>query len=825
MVQQEQNNIKVRKINRPIESFNKEKIAISINNTFNRLYINNIQLVNSITDTIEQQIISNGLEEIDVDQIRDLIEKELSKRCLYKEAKEYILYRAYKEKRNLIIEKVKNLFGDKVYQCIKKYNLDIIKLQNLFESINTNSETIKGDYIKASLTLISDKDPNWDFVAGTMLEVTELPTINIDTIYEDFVESNVWHKSIKESLTKEQFTEYIEEFFNRVDSNPHFFSYSAVDLLRKRYIIRDINNVIKENIPLMYFGISAFLFSIKNTNVNIVDYAELLYHQNMTMATPTMSNARKLIPTLSSCFVDTIDDSLDGIYHSLHNFARVSKNGGGMGIYAGKIRANGSDIRDVEGAAGGVIRWIKLFNDTAIAVDQLNVRTGAVSITLDIWHKDITDFLQLKTNNGDDRKKAHDIFPALSIPDYFWELCQEDLNNTWYLFCPHQIKKVTGESLEDKIGEEWTKFYLQCINNEAIPRETIKIKELIRLMIKSLVETGGPFVFNRDNVNNNNHIKDSIIYSSNLCSEIALPMDREVYLRSTNIDKDSIADIYKLGEYPTCNLASINLSAFYDKQNNDINYNKLQDVVRKTIFALDNVIDLNVYPNYNAEHTSKNYRSVGLGTSGYQHLLALMGVSIDSDRAIGITEQLYRFIYKSAIEASIDIAEAYGVYPRFKKEYYTKEFFEKLGIYEDSPTYKKFLNSGIRNAYLIAIAPTGSTSVIANTTPGIDPIINKYFIEEKKGSMIPRVAPDLNDMTFWTYKEAHLIDQKRLIDLASIRQKYIDQAQYLNLFITPEYSFREILDLYIYAWRKGIKTIYYLRSKSLEVEECISCSS
>ena len=293
-------------------------------------------------------------------------------------------------------------------------------------------------------------------------------------------------------------------------------------------------------------------------------FYDVLSSLKATMATPTMSNARKPFYQLSSCFIDTVDDSLNGIYKSLDNFANVSKFGGGMGIYIGKVRALESSIRGFKGAAGGVIPWIKLFNDTAIAVDQLGVRNGSVAIWLDAWHKDIPEFLQIRTNNGDDRKKAHDVFPGLCYPNLFWRLAEEDIDANWYMMCPHEIKVVKGYSLEDFYGEEWEEKYYECVNDDRISKRVMSVKDIVRLIIKSAAETGTPFAFYRDTVNKMNPNKHKgIIYSSNLCTEIMQNMSAMEIQQKEVFDKNGdkiVIEKTKAGDFVVCNLSSIAVS-------------------------------------------------------------------------------------------------------------------------------------------------------------------------------------------------------------------------------------------------------------------------
>lgn len=554
---------------------------------------------------------------------------------------------------------------------------------------------------------------------------------------------------------------------------------------------------------------------------------DILSTLKVTMATPTMANARKPYHQLSSCFIDTVADTLANIYKSIDNFAQISKYGGGMGLYFGKVRANGSDIRGFKGAAGGVIRWIKLVNDTATAVDQLGVRQGAVAVYLDAWHKDLPEFLNLRTNNGDDRMKAHDVFPAICYPDLFWKMAKEDLNATWYLMCPHEIGKVKGYQLEDFYGEEWEERYFDCVNDARISKREMILKDLVRLILKSAVETGTPFTFNRDQVNKMNpNGHKGMIYCSNLCTEIAQNMSAITLTEPQIIKVDEeeiVVNKSKPGDFVVCNLASLSLG------NIDVtNKQELSHIIHTIVRALDNVIDLNYYPIPYAEITNRQYRAIGLGVSGYHHMLVKQGLRFESEEHLQFVDTLFETINAYAIQASNVLAKEKGSYQYFKgsdwdsgayftKRGYQNESWQKIG--QDVHTY------GMRNAYLLAVAPTSSTSIIAGTSAGVDPIMNKYFLEEKKGSMIARVAPDLNPQTFWLYKNAHQIQQEWIVKAAGIRQRHIDQAQSVNLYITNEFTLRTVLNLYIQAWENGVKTLYYVRSKALEVEECESCAS
>ncbi len=319
-----------------------------------------------------------------------------------------------------------------------------------------NEEEVRNSVIQIALELTTEQEPKWQYVASKLYvdrlydevkrnrgrEVQDKPYSNYYEFISEMTDKKLYGKYILENYTKEEIEELEKEIKPERD---YIFTYSGIDLLTKRYLIQDYNRKPLELPQQMFMGIAMHL-AIPEDKQNRLVWAKRFYDVlsslKATMATPTMSNARKPFYQLSSCFIDTVEDSLKGIYKSLDNFAEVSKFGGGMGIYIGKIRAIGSAIRGFKGASGGVIPWIKLFNDTAVAVDQLGVRNGSVAIWLDAWHKEVPEFLQLRTNNGDDRKKAHDIFPGLCYPDLFWRLAEEDIDANWYMMCPHEIKSI-----------------------------------------------------------------------------------------------------------------------------------------------------------------------------------------------------------------------------------------------------------------------------------------------------------------------------------------------------------------------------------------------
>lgn len=716
----------------------------------------------------------------------------------------------------------------------------MVALDNIVTSKMGEKEIIKS-FIQVSLELTSQVEPRWQEIAAKLyvknlyeevrvnrgLEEGANPYDNFYGFIKELNDKGLYGKYILDNYSKEDIEELEKEIKRERD---FLFTYSGINLLAKRYLVQDFNRLPLELPQQMFMGIAMHL-AIPEKKEKRLYWAKRFYDVlssiKATMATPTMSNARKPFYQLSSCFIDTVDDSLAGIYKSLDNFSKVSKFGGGMGIYMGKVRALGSAIRGFKGASGGIIPWIKLFNDTAIAVDQLGVRNGSVAIWLDAWHKDLPEFLQIRTNNGDDRKKAHDIFPGLCYPDLFWKLAENDIDANWYMMCPHEIKTVKGYSLEDFYGEEWEKKYYECVEDDRIEKRVMSVKDIVRLIIKSAAETGTPFAFYRDTVNKFNPNKHKgMIYSSNLCTEIMQNMS-PIELISQEIQSEEgpvIVTKTRPGDFVVCNLASLVLGNINLHDEKEVEY-----VIETAVRGLDNVIDLNYYPLPYAKITNQKYRAIGLGTSGYHHALIKEGFAYsDEEDHYKFADEIYEKINYYAIKSSMKIAKEKGSYEYFKdSDWENGRYFEKRNYTDERWTKLKedVKSYGLRNGYIMAVAPTGSTSIIAGTTAAVDPLMKRFFLEEKKGSIIPRVAPELNTQTFWLYENAHEIDQSITIKATGIRQRHVDQGQSVNLYITNEFTMRQILNLYILASESGLKSIYYVRGKSLEVEECEVCAS
>lgn len=831
-----------------------------------------------------------------VEGVQDLVERALMERGHFEVAKSYILYRHERaEKRAVRVELARAVAGlgggvaceeghaaagvpsaadddaaitpkdhlavelDRTLARIQRdfddpaYDLAMLSARfRALTGTGQDADARLGALIRAAVELTSQEAPRWEMIAARLLDLSfmrrlaatrrELGIASFGELVRYLTERGLYGDYI---LASYSVSELEEAAAFMVSERDELFAYSGLDLLISRYVIRAHDHTPLESPQEMFLGIALHLAMNEEPTQRLAwvkRFYDMLSKLEVTMATPTLSNARKPDHQLSSCFIDTVPDSLVGIYRSIDNFAQVSKYGGGMGMYLGKVRATGGSIRGFEGVAGGVIRWIRVINDTAVAVDQLGMRQGAVAVYLDAWHRDLPEFLNLRTNNGDDRMKAHDVFPAVCYPDLFWRMAEESLDQDWHLMCPHDILQVKGYALEDFYGDEWERRYRDCVADPRISKRRILIKDLVRLILKSAVETGTPFAFMRDAVNRANpNGHEGVIYCSNLCTEIAQNTSaiEEVTREVVTEDGDTVVvTTTRPGDFVVCNLASLSLGRLPVEDDEVMGH-----VIETAVRALDNVIDLNFYALPYARITNHRYRSIGLGVSGYHHMLARRGISWESEDHLAFADEVFERINYHAIRASERLAEERGAYGLFEgSDWQTGAYFAKRGycslsgevaeVREGAMGSERWgelaeavARNGVRNAYLLAIAPTSSTSILSGTTPGIDPIMRKFFLEEKKGSMLPRVAPELSPRTYWYYKPAHYIEQAWSVRAAGVRQRHIDQAQSMNLYITNDYTLRQVLRLYLEAWRRGVKTIYYVRSKSLEVEECESCSA
>ncbi|MEK5443817.1 ribonucleoside-diphosphate reductase subunit alpha [Fredinandcohnia sp. FSL W7-1320] len=740
------------------------------------------------------------------------------------------------------------------------YQLDTTEIRNKLQEINFNTVEANQHALFYSLNKIAMDQPNWTYLAANLYlnELYEKAATNRNynralkygSLYEllqELTSKGIYSDELLNSYSKEE----ILELGDVIDPDKdHLFTYIGLFLLADRYLARDYERNIYELPQERFMIIAMTLMEHEEREVRLTYVKEAywaLSNLYMTVATPTLSNAGKSFGQLSSCFIDTVEDSLDGIYLNNWDIARLSKDGGGIGVYYGKVRALGSDIKKFKGNSSGIVPWIRLINDTAVSVDQLGQRQGAIAIYLDLFHKDIMNgFLDLKTNNGDERRKAHDIFTGVSVPDLFMEKLQEVDENgrsigEWQTFCPHEVKQIMGWrdeqgnplGLEDFYDEHDNKYftekYLEAVNHPLLPRKSYRAMDVMARIMIAQLETGTPYMFYRDEVNRQNPNKHLLgtgrtsIFCSNLCTEIAQNMSATAITKEYIDDEGNIVIIRKPGKFVVCNLSSVNLPRAIGDE-------VLERLIRIQVRMLDNVVDLNTISVKQADLTNKKFRAVGLGTFGWHHLLAVKGIYWESDEAVQYADELYEEIAYHAIKSSMELAKEKGAYSEYNgSEWETGTYFTRRKYLSDrwNMLRENVSKHGIRNGWLMAVAPNSSTAKIGGSTDGIDPIYAAEYAEEKKNFKFKVTAPDINHKTYEFYRKArHEVDQIWSIRQNAARQRHIDQGISFNLYVRHDIKAKDLLQLHLEAWRHGLKTTYYVRSTSqAEIEECELCHS
>ncbi len=734
---------------------------------------------------------------------------------------------------------------------------------------------IQQTLIRTAVDKIDVDRPNWTFVAARLFLYDLYHKVSGFTGYthlRDYFERGEREGRIlpglKDKYDLDDLNDYIEP------ERDLQFTYLGIRTLYDRYLLKDRNNNPIELPQQLFMAVAMFL---AQNELDCQSWAKRFYDViskfEVMVATPTLSNARTTRHQLSSCYIGSTPDNIEGIFDSYKEMALLSKYGGGIGWDWSQVRGMGSFIDGHRHAAGGIIPFLKITNDIAIAVDQLGTRKGAIAVYIEPWHIDVKDFIDLKKNSGEERRRAHDLFPALWLNDLFMKRVVND--EIWTLFDPYETRDLT-----ELWGEEFEKRYMEYEKREDITKERVKAKELWKAILRSYFETGNPFLCFKDNANRanpNDHA--GIIRSSNLCTEIMQITNPnhyrvkvkyedgsvEYYEEEENVKIDSgvvkkakkISSIDSIqgkqvfivekekvdGDTAVCNLASVNLSKINTKED-------IERVVPIAIRMLDNVIDLNFYPLEKVKRTNLKTRAIGLGVMGEAQMLAENKIEWGSDEHFRKIDEVMEMISYNAIRASSNLAIEKGTYPLFEDSKWSKGILpidtankeaKKLTpdrgglfgyIYDWNELRQKVKKDGMRNGYLLAIAPTSSISILTGTTQTIEPVYKRKWFEENLSGLIPVVVPNLSPETWQYYTPAYDLDQRLLIKAAAVRQKWIDQAQSVNIFIRLDKASGKYLhEIYTLAWRLGLKSTYYLRSQSPEIAqdvadrsmECLGC--
>jgi len=603
------------------------------------------------------------------------------------------------------------------------------------------------------------------------------------------------------------------------------YDYFGFKTLERSYLLK-INGKIVERPQhmLMRVSVGIHLDDLKS----VIETYDLMSKKFFTHATPTLFNAGTPKPQMSSCFLLAMqDDSIDGIYDTLKQTAKISQSAGGIGLSIHNVRATGSYIRGTNGTSNGIVPMLRVFNDTARYVDQGGgKRKGSFAIYIETWHADIFDFLDLKKNTGKEEMRARDLFFAMWTSDLFMKRVQED--STWTLMCPNECP-----GLYDVYGEEFEALYTDY-EFQGKGRKTIRARELWEKILESQIETGTPYMLYKDAANRkSNHKNLGTIRSSNLCTEI---------MEFTS--KDEIA---------VCNLASISLPMFIE--NGKFDHEALYNVTKRVTRNLNKVIDRNYYPVKEAENSNLRHRPVGLGVQGLADAFIMLRMPFTSDEAKKLNQEIFETLYFAAVTASMEMAKEEGPYSTFEGSPMSKGEFqynmwgmkdeELSGRWDWASLRKEVVEHGVRNSLLVAPMPTASTSQILGNNEAFEPytsniytrrvlsgefiVVNKHLLHDlverglwneslkqeimrHNGSVqnIDIIPQDLKDL----YKTVWEMSMKDIIDMSRQRGYFIDQSQSLNLFM-QDANYSKLTSMHFYAWQSGLKTgMYYLRTKA-----------
>ncbi len=723
-----------------------------------------------------------------------------------------------------------------------------------------------------------EKEPNYSNVAAA-LAVNALykevfrESVDSDTFDLQYKKSFVQgvKKLVKNEILSPKLLDYdLKKLSEAIDpERDKKFKYLGLQILIDRYFIR-INNKIIESPQAFWMRIAMGLaLNEDNKEERAIEFYNLFSNLLYTPSTPTLFNSGTTHSQLSSCYLNTFDDSIDGIFEGVWQEARKSKHAGGLGFDVTNFRASGAFIKGTNGISGGLVPWLKILNDTLVAVNQGGKRPGAGCAYLEPWHLDFEDFLNLRRNTGDERLRCHDMNTASWVPDLFMKKVQEDAD--WYMFCPSDCRELHEAYGED--FEESYDYYCKHAEEGTLKNfRKIKAKELWKKMLKVLFETSHPWVTFKDPSNirySNQH--QGTVHSSNLCTEILLHTKPSQYKDGEKIE---------IGETAVCNLGSVNLKNHLGE--NGLNKDLLASTIKTAIRLLDNVIDLNFYPTKEAENANMQHRPIGLGMMATHDVLQILDIQYDSDKAVKFIDELTEFFSYNAILSSSELAKERGSYKTYSGSLWEKgqlpidTYNNLLDFRKKSPKvpvrgkldWKKvrehILKYGIRNSNTMAIAPTATIGYINGVEQSIEPnfsvmfvyecksgnfyVVNEQFVNDmkKEGLWSPQLAEavkevdgdvmllDIPEKYREKYKTAFDRDMFKLIECNAARQKWIDQGISFNLY-NKGTSLKYLNDIYMAAWEAGLKTTYYLRNrgaskvekstkKEYTEEEQIACS-
>jgi|TARA_B110000879_G_scaffold209389_1_gene296984 ribonucleoside-diphosphate reductase alpha subunit len=718
-------------------------------------------------------------------------------------------------------------------------NCDSSKVaQQVFSSMYDQITAQEIDTLSAEICIgMITSDPDYEILA------TRIVASNIQKVCP-----NNFHlamrKLLKAGIITEEVSDVAFKVKDDINTDRDFdFGYFGIKTLEKGYLQR-VDGRLVETPQYLFMRVA---IGIHGKDVpSVLETYDKMSQGLFIHATPTLFNAGTPRPQMSSCFlIANKEDSIDGIYGTLTECAQISKWAGGIGMHIHDIRSNKSRIQGTNGQSDGIIPMLRVFNATARYVNQAGRRKGSIAVYIEPWHADIMDFLELRLNQGDEEARCRDLFSAMWIPDLFMKRVEE--GGKWSLFCPNKAK-----GLSDVYGKEFEDLYTKY-EEEGLANVTVPAADVWKAILKSQTETGTPYMLYKDACNSKSNQKNlGVIKSSNLCTEI---------IEYTNKDETAV-----------CNLASIALPKYVNKETKKFDYEKLHEVTKVVTKNLNRVIDRNFYPVETAKRSNMRHRPIGLGVQGLADVFILCGLPFDCEESRLMNAHIFETIYHAALESSSELAEIDGSYETFNGSPASEGILQPdmwegetkfSGRYDWDAMRERVKTKGLRNSLLLAPMPTASTAQILGNNECFEPyttniylrrtiagefvVVNNHLVNDlkkrglwskemkdlmvKAGGSIQNIV-DIPDDIKILYKTVWEISQKCIIDMAADRGHFIDQSQSMNLFIeSPTMS--KLSSMHMYAWKSGLKTgMYYLRSKakarpiqfSLE-PDCVACSA
>lgn len=866
--------------NKQVVPWNESKIEVAVRKAFLSLHLDSepaVKIARSVTDRL------NNADQafINIEDVQDAVQEEMMRQGFFKVAESYILHRAHRAQlRDLEVKPVEseqqeamivvtdddgnNNFWDGLDLRLRidfaMIGLDLsldkeaieaelrrslypeMKRSDLEKTIILNAKSMiekDADFAKFAarilLTYIYEEVLDWDIIKDGVNGLKEAHRIGFKTYLKRAVEIDRLNSDLL------QFD--IDAISKTLDPSADLnFDYLGIQTLYDRYLIVDKVAKVKRRLEVPQFfwmrvSMGLFIREEVNKEEKVSDLYNLYKSRRFCSSTPTLFNSGTLHSQLSSCYLYKVDDTIESIMHrGIADNAFLSKWAGGLGGSWTSVRGTGGFIKGTNGESQGVIPFLKLHNDQLVAVNQGGKRRGSGCAYLETWHNDILDFLELRKNTGDDRRRTHDMNTANWIPDLFMK--RMEARGNWTLFRSNEVSDLHdlyGKAFEDRYAE----YEAQAERGE-IFGETIPAIDLWKSMLRMIFETGHPWITYKDPCNiRSPQDHAGVIHSSNLCTEITL---------NTSADETAV-----------CNLGSVVLDSHLDKDGN-LDHDKLRETIRIAVRALDNVIDINFYPTDSAKTANTRHRPIGLGIMGLQNALYKKNIAFASQAAVEFNDEFMEAIAYYAYEASSDLAEEFGTYSSYKGSKWDRGIMPqdsidlleqergieinvpRAGKMDWKPLRERIAKQGMRNSNVLAIAPTATISNIMGTTPCIEPTYKNLFVKSNlSGDFIvlnSSLVKDLKAEGLWNqemvdqlkyfdgeldsienipdhlrekYKTAFTIDYQYFIDAASRRQKWIDQAQSVNLFL-PEPDIKALSHMYRDAWHKGLKTTYYLRT-------------